>query len=280
MHPSSMVLTLTGAGLLWFGWFGFNGGSALASNAIAVSAFTATQVAAAAAALTWMTVEWLHKGKPTVLGLATGLVVGLAAVTPASGFVYMWGGLIIGVIASLVCYVAVCLKPVFKYDDSLDAFGVHGVSGFLGAVLTGVLCYGTVNGNGACGLLATGKWTQVVSQFVAACTAAALAFVGSLVLVKVVDMMFGFVTDARSETEGLDRTEHGETGFDYGLTLEAVPERGAHEPRPAHVPPDGHRRFTVVVEGADDDKLINTWSELCQVGRCRPRLNSAVFTPS
>src|SRR5207302_10887521 len=120
-----MVLTLTGAGILWFGWFGFNGGSALASNANAVSALTASQVAAAAAALSWMLVEWLHKGKPTALGMASGLVAGLVAVTPASGFVTPLGGLLIGVLAGILCYGSVLLKPLFKYDDSLDAFGVH-----------------------------------------------------------------------------------------------------------------------------------------------------------
>ena len=127
IHPNSMVLTLLGAGLLWFGWFGFNGGSALAANGLAGSALTASQVAAAAAALSWVASEWLHKGKPTALGFASGLVAGLVAVTPASGFVYPLGALVIGLAAGVVCYGAVCLKPFFRYDDSLDAFGVHGV---------------------------------------------------------------------------------------------------------------------------------------------------------
>src|SRR5438094_8067905 len=127
MHPNSMVLTLTGAGILWFGWFGFNGGSGLTSGPLATAAFAATQCAAAAAGLSWMLAELLHRGKPTALGLASGVVAGLVAVTPASGFVFPWGGLIIGAIAGVVCYAAVCLKPFLKYDDSLDAFGVHGV---------------------------------------------------------------------------------------------------------------------------------------------------------
>lgn len=139
-HPNSMVLTLLGAGLLWFGWFGFNGGSALNGTNLAVSAFAATQAAAAAAGLGWMLVEWIHKGKPTALGLASGIVAGLVAVTPASGFVYMWGGVFIGLAAAVVCYLAVALKNLLGYDDSLDAFGVHGVGGFVGAVLTGVFC--------------------------------------------------------------------------------------------------------------------------------------------
>src|SRR5262245_63748852 len=135
IHPNSMVLTLTGAGLLWFGWFGFNGGSGLISGGLGTSAFAATQAAAAAAGLSWLLVEWLHRGKPTALGLASGLVAGLVAVTPASGYVYPWGGLIIGLIAGAVCYGSVFAKSLLKYDDSLDAFGVHGVGGFLGAVL-------------------------------------------------------------------------------------------------------------------------------------------------
>ena len=137
-HPNSIALTLLGAGLLWFGWFGFNAGSAINSSAQAVSAFAATQAAAAAAGLGWMLIEWLHKGKPTALGLASGIVAGLVAVTPASGYVYVWAGILIGLLASCVCYIAVSLKNRLGYDDSLDAFGVHGVGGFLGAVLTGV----------------------------------------------------------------------------------------------------------------------------------------------
>src|SRR5207244_2450767 len=137
IHPNSMVLTLVGAGLLWFGWFGFNGGSALASNGLAGAALTASQVACAAAALSWMAAEWLHRGKPTALGLASGIVAGLVAVTPAAGFIYPWGGLAIGLIAGGVCYLAVALKATFGYDDSLDAFGVHGVGGCSGAVLAG-----------------------------------------------------------------------------------------------------------------------------------------------
>src|SRR5262245_16381699 len=264
-HPNSMVLTLLGAGLLWFGWFGFNGGSALGSNSLSTSAFSATQAAAAAAALSWMVAEWLHKGKPTALGWASGVVAGLVAVTPASGFVPMWGGLAIGLIAGIVCYVAVCLKPIFKYDDSLDAFGVHGVGGFLGAILTGVFCAKLVNKDAVSndGLLIGGGMTQVTTQFIAAGSAVVFAFVGSLVLVKLVDLALGFITDAESETIGLDRTEHGEVGFDLGPSLETAPVAAA-EPRAASVPPDGGRRFSVVVDGVDPDDLTRTWSELCQ----------------
>jgi ammonium transporter len=274
MHPNSMVLTLTGAGLLWFGWFGFNGGSGLQSGPLAVSAFSATQAAAAAAGLSWMLAEWWHKGKPTALGLASGIVAGLVAVTPASGFVYPWGGLIIGVVAGVVCYGAVCLKPVFGYDDSLDAFGVHGVGGFLGAVLTGVFCYTAVNASGADGLIASGLsaagFKQVGVQAVGAVASVAFALGMSLILVKAVDSLVGFTVEPKEETEGLDRTEHGEVGFDLGLALESVPEAPAHEPRPALVPPNGQKRFTAVVEGADLGELKDAWSELCGAGTAPP----------
>ncbi len=274
MHPNSMVLTLLGAGILWFGWFGFNGGSGLQSGALAGSAFAATQAAAAAAGLSWMLIEWWHRGKPTALGLASGIVAGLVAVTPASGFVYPWGGLAIGLIAGVVCYGSVLLKPKFGYDDSLDAFGVHGVGGFLGAILTGVFCYTKVNDSGANGLLANPVFAdgvkQVGIQFVAAAASVIFALGMSFILVKVIDQMMGFTSDAKEETDGLDRSEHGEVGFDLGLALETVPEVPGHEPRPALVPPNGVRRFTVVVEGADQAELKKTWSELCGAGAGAP----------
>jgi ammonium transporter len=269
MHPNSMVLTLVGAGLLWFGWFGFNGGSGLQSGALAGSAFTATQAAAAAAGLSWMLVEWWHKGKPTALGLASGIVAGLVAVTPASGFVYPWGGLAIGFIAGAVCYGSVLLKSKFGYDDSLDAFGVHGVGGFLGAILTGVFCFKAVNDAGENGLLG-GHPIQVGIQFVAAAASVVFALGMSLILVKLIDRLMGFTVDAKEETEGLDRLEHGEVGFDLGLALESAPEVPAHEPRAALVPPNGQKRFTVVVEGADVGELKSTWSELCGAGGTAP----------
>jgi ammonium transporter len=290
MHPNSMVITLLGAGFLWVGWFGFNGGSALASNGLAVSALTASQVAAAAAALSWMLAEWWHKGKPTALGLASGLVAGLVAVTPASGYVMPVGAFIIGVLAGIVCYAMVCLKPRLKYDDSLDAFGVHGVGGFLGAFLTGVFADVALNKAGAgtppeekaanalnLGKLVlkdgvtTGRADQILVQLLAAISAVALAFLGSLMLVKLVDLLCsGFCLRAHEESEGLDRTVHGEVGFDFGPAIDLAPERGPPEPRAATVPPDGQERFTVMVDGADDQKLIQVWSSLCQTGARPP----------
>lgn len=277
MHPSSMVLTLLGAGLLWFGWFGFNGGSALGSGALAGMALTATQVAAAAAGLAWMLVEWWHRGKPTALGLASGVVAGLVAVTPASGFIGPLSALYIGLAAGVVCYLAVNLKPRFGYDDSLDAFGVHGVGGFLGALLTGLLAnagyWQIASGfpaDQALGKLPDGGWSaQFQAQVIAAVTAAAYAFVGTLVLVKVIDLTWGFTLDEKSESEGLDRAEHGEVGFDLGAALQEVPA-APPEPRPATVPPDGRRHFTVVVEGPPPKDLMHVWSELCQTGATPP----------
>src|SRR5262249_55025899 len=156
---------------------GFNGGSALAANPLAGSALTATQVAAAAAALSWMLAEWGHKGKPTALGLASGLVAGIVAVTPASGFVAPFSALIIGLLAGLVCYSVVCFKPFFKYDDSLDAFGVHGVGGFLGAVLTGVFASAALYKAGSGSDLATtlNDWPRPLVQLIAASVAVVFA---------------------------------------------------------------------------------------------------------
>jgi ammonium transporter len=264
MHPSSMVLTLLGAGLLWFGWFGFNGGSGLASGSLAGSAFVATQAAAAAAGLSWMLVEWRHKGKATALGLSSGIVAGLVAVTPASGFVTPAGALVIGLLAGVVCYVTVALKPRLGYDDSLDAFGVHGVGGLLGAVLTGCFCTKLVNATVQNeGLFLGGGWTQVWIQLVAAAVAAAYAFLLTLVLVKIVNL-WGLTTDPESEIAGLDRSEHGEVGFSLSTGLEELPLAGGKEPRPATQPPDGNQRFSVIVEGADPKRLAEAWSDLCQ----------------
>jgi ammonium transporter len=281
MHPNSMVLTLTGAGILWFGWFGFNGGSALGANPQAGLALGASQVAAAAAALSWMVIEWLHRGKPTALGLASGLVAGLVAITPASGFVTPLSALVLGLVAGGVCYGAVCCKPRFKYDDSLDAFGVHGVGGFLGALLTGVLAnYLLVNnalGSAPDKLQEVGKlgadWSagrgeQMFVQAVAAIIAAGYAFVVSLVLVKGIDLLWGFGLSAESENTGLDRAEHNEVGFDFGLgAVEEIPETRPPEPRAARVPPDGHGRYTIVVEGPQQAELLHAWSEMCQAGK-------------
>jgi ammonium transporter len=389
-HPNSMVLTLLGAGLLWFGWFGFNGGSSVRADSLAGSAFAATQAAAAAAGLGWMLVEWLHKGKPTALGLASGIVAGLVAVTPASGFVYMWGGILIGLAAAVLCYLAVALKNLLGYDDSLDAFGVHGVGGFVGAVLTGVFCSTLVNPAGGDGpfaysahrsrlealkkddgkLIAEAKkatedaakeveakekelkveeltaavtaaqekldkapaegkaaaeealksakdklkaatdavqplkdvkddkaatqksledeltnlqgiadkqddkdhngkdkkssMSQVFIQLKAAVFSVVFAFVLSLGLAFLTQAITlgRFKTDEKGESEGLDRTEHGEVGFDFSAATESVTVVET-EPRAA-TEPRGNGRFEVQLTGADAKELMHVWSELCQ----------------
>ncbi|MBP3954218.1 ammonium transporter [Gemmata sp. G18] len=385
-HPNSMVLTLLGAGLLWFGWFGFNGGSSVRGDSLAGSAFAATQAAAAAAGLGWMLVEWLHKGKPTALGLASGIVAGLVAVTPASGFVYMWGAVLIGLAAAVLCYLAVALKNVLGYDDSLDAFGVHGVGGFVGAILTGVFCSTLVNSAGTDGPFAfsahrsrlealkkdEGKMikdakaeadkaaadakaketesatqiealtkakdeaekkfteatigkreaeakalteakeklkeatdpldklkdeatlkadaakkmeddqtalqatadkqdvdgksglSQLFIQIKAAVFSVVFAFVLSLGLVLLTQAITlgNFKTDAKSEAEGLDRTEHGEVGFDFSGATESATVVST-EPRAASAP-RGNGRFDVQIAGADSKELMAIWSELCK----------------
>ena len=288
MHPNSMVLTLTGAGLLWFGWFGFNGGSALAASPLAGNALTASQVAAAAAGLSWVFVEWLHRGKPTALGLASGIVAGLVAVTPASGFVTPPGALVIGLIAGVVCYGAVCLKPQLKYDDSLDAFGVHGIGGFLGALLTGVfasaaLVQGRVRqrhpdrpaGEGAV-QPASGRSGCSSSRRL---RRPPFSFVATVVLVKLIDLTIGFTLPAKAEGIGLDQAIHGEAGFDLN-PVEEMLAGAEYEPRPASVPPEGKRRFTVVVEGPKNGDLVHAWSELCQPGKGRRRPTSRPCTRS
>jgi len=392
-HPNSMVLTLLGAGLLWFGWFGFNGGSALNSSALAGSAFAATQAAAAAAGLAWMLVEWIHKGKPTALGLASGIVAGLVAVTPASGYVYIGGAVCIGAAAAVLCYLAVAVKNMLGYDDSLDAFGVHGVGGFVGAVLTGVFCSQLVQSASADGLLAftehrakyekikpvmkdgkpadspameeakkkaeetkkkaddkekevtpkieelakaeaaaqeafdageVGKrepladalseakgkvkkeqeeltklqdeagvaagavttmetdistlkpiidkqdadkkspMSQLIIQIKAAVFSVIFAFVLSLILCVVTQAVTlgNFKTNERGESEGLDRTEHGEVGFDFSGATESVAVVST-EPRAASVP-KGNGRFDLQLTGTESTELMKVWTELCQ----------------
>jgi Amt family ammonium transporter len=223
LQPNSLVLTLLGAGLLWFGWFGFNGGSAVGINnsdfGSAGVAFAATQVAAASGGLAWLFAEWLKHGRPTSLGFASGLVAGLVAITPASGYVSPAAAIAIGALAGIVCYSAVLLKSKFGYDDSLDAFGVHGVGGFLGALLTGVFCQVAFNrGAGADGLLA-GNPGQVVKQLTAAASAAAYGVIGTIILVYLIDKLVGFRTTRTVEVEGMDLGIHGEQGW----MLEQVP---------------------------------------------------------
>jgi Amt family ammonium transporter len=212
MPPHSVVISVIGAGLLWVGWFGFNGGSALAANGLASNALVATHFAAAAGALAWAFVEWVKGGKPTVLGAISGAVAGLVAITPASGFTTPMWGIMIGLAAGIVCFfAATAMKHAFGYDDSLDAFGVHGVGGTLGALLTGVFAVGAVNA-GKNGLI-EGNVKQFVNQVIAVAISWAIAAVGSWVLLKLVDVAVGLRVTEGDETDGLDLTQHGESGY-------------------------------------------------------------------
>jgi Amt family ammonium transporter len=210
--PGNLTLVVTGAGLLWFGWFGFNAGSALAANGLAGAAFINTNTAAAVAALAWMVVEWMHSGKPTVLGLASGAVGGLVAITPAAGFVNITGAIIIGIAAGVVPFYAVAkLKPMLGYDDTLDAFGIHGIGGTLGALLTGVFADPAINEAGK-GLL-YGNPGQLWTQTVAVLATLAYSAVATLVIFLIIKVTVGLRVDAEEETIGLDETSHGERAY-------------------------------------------------------------------
>ena len=210
MVPHNLVLSVIGASLLWVGWFGFNAGSAVAANGRAGMAMAVTQIATAAAALGWMFAEWIVKGKPSVLGIVSGAVAGLVAITPASSFVDPRGALIIGIAAGVICYWgATGLKHMFGYDDSLDAFGVHGVGGTVGAILTGVLAVAWVGGEGKSGLI-DGNPHQVIVQFYAIAVVVVYDVIVSLILLKLVDLTIGLRVDSEVEREGLDLAIHGE----------------------------------------------------------------------
>ncbi|MBD3176552.1 MAG: ammonium transporter [Armatimonadia bacterium] len=213
MPPHSLPLTVLGAGLLWFGWFGFNAGSALAANGLAASAFVVTHLAAAAATVAWVAAEWLHQGRPTMLGGASGCIAGLVAITPAAGFVGPMPALIIGLLAGLACYGGILLKNKLGYDDSLDVIGIHGIGGTLGAILTGVFATTAVNPDGADGLF-SGNPGLVGAQIVAVLATIAFGFLGSLVLGFIVHKTIGLRVSPDHEIIGLDKTEHAESGYD------------------------------------------------------------------
>ena len=214
MPPHDLPMTVLGAGILWFGWFGFNAGSALSSGALATMAFVTTHTAAVAATLTWTAAEWYHRGKPTMFGAATGAIAGLATITPAAGFVGPLPALAIGVCAGLLCYTALNAKVKFRYDDSLDAFGVHGVGGTLGTVMAGVFASTAINAGGANGLL-FGNPRQLAVQAGAVLLIALYSFTVSLILFKVLDATMGLRVTNDEETEGLDLTQHGEAGYTH-----------------------------------------------------------------
>jgi len=221
MPPHSVVLSFIGACMLWVGWFGFNAGSALAAGSLATSAFVATHFAAAAAVIGWGGAEWFRNGKPSALGAISGCVAGLVAITPAAGFVGPMQALLIGLIAGAFCYfMVVKVKSIFGYDDSLDAFGVHGAGGTLGAILTGICAVSTVNpmfkdaqGNTLPSGLIEGNAHQLLNQFVGVLIAWGLAIVGTLVILKIVDVTVGLRVSEEHEIQGLDLSQHGEEGY-------------------------------------------------------------------
>ncbi len=221
MPPHSVVLSFIGACLLWVGWFGFNAGSALSAGSLATSAFVATHFASAAAALGWAGAEWVRNGKPSVLGGISGAVAGLVAITPASGFVKPMPALVIGLIAGVFCYWMVAfVKAKFGYDDSLDAFGVHGAGGTLGAILTGIFAVSVVNpifkdaqGNTLASGLLEGNAHQLLNQLVGVAIAWGLAIVGTLAILKFVDITIGLRVSEEDEMQGLDLSQHGEEGY-------------------------------------------------------------------
>jgi Amt family ammonium transporter len=219
MQPHSVVLSFIGACMLWVGWFGFNAGSALAAGTLATSAFVATHFGAAAATLSWSAAEWIRNGKPSALGAISGAVAGLVAITPASGFVTPMGAIWIGLLAGVVCfYMVVKVKAIFGYDDSLDAFGVHGAGGTLGALLTGIFANSAINptfGAGKATGLLEGNGRQFFHQVLSVAIAWTLSIVGTLIILFVVDKLIGLRVTAEQERTGLDLTQHGEEGYEW-----------------------------------------------------------------
>ena len=216
--PHNMTMTITGAAMLWVGWFGFNGGSALSAGGDAAMAILATHISAAAGAMTWMFYEWIKFGKPTALGSVTGMVAGLGTITPASGFVGPAGALVIGTIAGYVCFNAVIIiKQKFKIDDSLDVFPVHGVGGICGTILVGVFAskeLGIFSGQGGWSHEAIVISDQLQIQFTAVVATAAYTAISTFIILKLVDLVTGLRVDSQTETQGLDLESHGEKGYD------------------------------------------------------------------
>ena len=212
--PHNVPMTITGAAILWFGWFGFNAGSALASNGLAASAFTVTHIASALAALSWMFLEWAHRGKPTTLGAASGAVAGLVAITPAAGFVGPVSAIIIGALTGVICYGGVILKSKLGYDDSLDVVGIHFLGGTWGALATGLFASTAVNPDGADGLF-FGNPAQLGIQFIAVFATIIFAFVMTYIILKVIDVLIGLRVTEDEEVRGLDISLHNEAGYNF-----------------------------------------------------------------
>ena len=212
MAPHNLPMTLLGTGFLWFGWFGFNGGSALGANGIAVSAIIATHAAAAMGAIAWCGAEWAHRGKPTVLGVASGAVAGLATVTPAAGYIAPMSAIAIGLVAGMTCYAAIVWKGRFGYDDSLDVVGIHGVGGVIGILATGLFASKVVNPGGADGLFFGNPGLFGIQLLVAAVTTI-FSIIGTFVILKLVDSMTGLRVSSEEEATGLDLSQHNERAY-------------------------------------------------------------------
>jgi len=210
--PHNLPMTITGAALLWFGWFGFNAGSALACNGLAANAFVVTHIAAALSALSWIVIEWIHRGKPTTLGAASGAVAGLVAITPGSGFVGVIPAIIIGALAGLICYGGVLLKSSLEYDDSLDVVGIHGLGGTWGALATGLFASTGINPDGANGLF-FGNPGQLWAQFVSVIATMVFTFVMTLIILKLIDLVIGLRITEEEELRGMDISLHDETRY-------------------------------------------------------------------
>jgi Amt family ammonium transporter len=232
IKPHSLVVSAVGACLLWVGWFGFNAGSALAASGLATSAFVATHLAAAAATLGWMAAEWLHNGKPSMLGGISGCVAGLVAITPASGFVKPMPALLIGLLAGIFCFrMVTTVTDTFKYDDALDAFGVHGAGGTLGALLTGVFATSLINDSPINGKviplgLVDGHAGQILNQLIGVGISIPLAAVGTFIILKVCRLTVGVRVSAGDEEQGLDLSLHGEEGYVFRSLMTTEREYG------------------------------------------------------
>ena len=210
--PHNVPMTITGAAILWFGWFGFNAGSALACNGLAANAFVVTHIASAMAALSWMFMEWWHRGKPTTLGAASGAVAGLVAITPGSGFVGPVSAIIIGALGGVICYGGVLLKSRLGYDDSLDVVGIHGLGGTWGALAAGLFASTKINPDGANGLF-FGNPGQLLIQFVSVVATMVFAFIMTLIILKIIDVLIGLRVSEEEEVKGLDISLHNEAGY-------------------------------------------------------------------
>ncbi|MCX7770187.1 MAG: ammonium transporter [Proteobacteria bacterium] len=214
MPPHNLTMTIIGGAILWFGWFGFNGGSAIGSNSLAVNAFITTHIAASSASLSWMIVEWLHNKKPTGLGIISGVVAGLVAITPAAGFVTPISALFIGLVAGVLCFFAVLMKTKLGYDDSLDAVGVHGIGGTWGAIATGLFATKSVNPAGADGLL-YGNASLLFTQILTVIVGWIYPIVVTYIILKILDKLMGLRVSKDEEIEGLDLSQHGESGYTF-----------------------------------------------------------------